>query len=155
VVPTVVVEDRLCVARRAAGGQVEIRDVGLVESALARPQASPSGADAFPTLLEKGAALLHSIVGNHALVDGNKRLGSGCGPFTSRSQWPQVRSTPSATSSVGSMAPPSPGAGSSVRCGQVPRQAAGAVAVGAGAGPSRTTSPGTRSMRMPPVVTWS
>jgi death on curing protein len=54
--------------------EVLVRDVGLLESALARPQASVFGADAYPTLDAKAAALLHSLARNHALVDGNKRL---------------------------------------------------------------------------------
>lgn len=56
-------------------GQVEVRDLGLLESAVARPQASAFGADAYPTLEQKAAALLQSITRNHALIDGNKRLG--------------------------------------------------------------------------------
>jgi death-on-curing protein len=68
-------EDLLYVAERATGGPVEVRDIGLLESAAARPRASAFGADAYPTLHDKAAALLHSIVRNHALVDGNKRLG--------------------------------------------------------------------------------
>lgn len=55
-------------------GVIEIRDVGLLESALARPQATAFGSDAYPTFIEKAAALLHSLAKNHALVDGNKRL---------------------------------------------------------------------------------
>ncbi len=55
-------------------GQVEIRDVGLLESALARPQATAFGEDAYPSLESKAAALLHSLARNRALVDGNKRL---------------------------------------------------------------------------------
>jgi death-on-curing protein len=62
------------VAERAIAGKVEVRDYGLLESALARPQASVFGAAAYPSLEEKAAALLHSLAGNHALVDGNKRL---------------------------------------------------------------------------------
>ncbi len=53
---------------------VDVRDVGLLESALARPQASAFGSDAYPELHTKAAALLHSIASNHGLVDGNKRL---------------------------------------------------------------------------------
>jgi death-on-curing protein len=68
-------EDLLHVAERATGGPVEVRDIGLLESAAARPRASAFGADAYPTLHDKAAALLHSLVRNHALVDGNKRLG--------------------------------------------------------------------------------
>ena len=51
-----------------------VRDVGLLDSALARPRSSAFGEDAYPTITLKSAALLHSIANNHALVDGNKRL---------------------------------------------------------------------------------
>jgi len=67
-------EDLLHVAERTLGSPPEIRDVGLLESASARPQASAFGDDAYPTTHLKAAALLHSIARNHALVDGNKRL---------------------------------------------------------------------------------
>lgn len=67
------VEELLYVAERTLGA-VEMRDMGLLESAAARPQASAFGADAYPTVHAKAAALLHSIARNHALVDGNKRL---------------------------------------------------------------------------------
>jgi death-on-curing protein len=53
---------------------VDMRDVGLLESALARPQASAFGSDAYPELHTKAVALLHSVASNHGLVDGNKRL---------------------------------------------------------------------------------
>lgn len=52
-----------------------VRDWGMLEAAVARPAASALGEDAYPTVHHKAAALLHSIVRNHALVDGNKRLG--------------------------------------------------------------------------------
>jgi death-on-curing protein len=64
----------LHVAERILGPDVRIRDIGLLEAALARPQTTAFGADAYPTLDEKAAALLHSLARNHALVDGNKRL---------------------------------------------------------------------------------
>ena len=67
-------ESLLHVAARALGEQPEVRDHGLLESALARPRASAFGQDAYPTIHEKAAALLHSIADNHALVDGDKRL---------------------------------------------------------------------------------
>lgn len=54
---------------------VRIRDAGLVESAVARPQTSVFGEDAYPDLWTKAAALLHSLVNNHPFVDGNKRIG--------------------------------------------------------------------------------
>ena len=50
-------------------------DLRLLDSATARPRSSAFGVDAYPTLPEKAAALLDSVVGNHALVDGTKRLG--------------------------------------------------------------------------------
>lgn len=52
-----------------------IRDVGLLDSALHRPQVAVFGEDAYPDLATKAAALLESIVRNHPLIDGNKRLG--------------------------------------------------------------------------------
>ena len=52
-----------------------IRDVGLLDSAAARPRSTVFGEPAYPTLPLRAAALLHSLVGNHALVDGNERLG--------------------------------------------------------------------------------
>jgi death on curing protein len=65
------------IAERATGGKVAVRDLGLLESASARPQATAFGADAYPDLDTKAAALLHSLARNHALVDGNKRLALG------------------------------------------------------------------------------
>jgi death-on-curing protein len=53
---------------------VAVRDMGLLASAAGRPQTTVFGEDAYPTLAEKAASLMHSIARNHALVDGNKRL---------------------------------------------------------------------------------
>ena len=53
---------------------VMVRDAGLLAAAAARPQITVFGDDAYPTFDDKAAALLHSLVRNHALVDGNKRL---------------------------------------------------------------------------------
>lgn len=61
-------------AAAAAPAEVLVRDRGLLESALARPQASAFGEDAYPDLLTKAAALLESLARNQALIDGNKRL---------------------------------------------------------------------------------
>ena len=61
-------------AERAIQGKIIVRDFGLLESALGRPQATVFGRDAYPTIDLKVAALLHSHAGNHALVDGNKRV---------------------------------------------------------------------------------
>ena len=65
-------EDLLALTRALGAGPV--RDVGLLDSAAARPRSSAFGSDAYPTLPLKAAALLHSLAGNHPLVDGNKRL---------------------------------------------------------------------------------
>lgn len=54
---------------------VELRDGGLLHAAVLRPQTSVYGEDAYPDLWEKAAALMHSVVLGHPLVDGNKRLG--------------------------------------------------------------------------------
>ena len=67
-------EGLLHVAERTLGMAPVVRDHGLLESALARPQATVFGDDAYPGIHEKAAALLHSLARNHALVDGNKRL---------------------------------------------------------------------------------
>lgn len=64
----------LRVAGRAISGDVVVRDYGLLESALARPRTTVFGNEAYPTILGKAAALLHSLARNHALVDGNERL---------------------------------------------------------------------------------
>ena len=68
-------DDLLDLVERLLGPTPPIRDVGLLGSAIARPQTTAFGADAYPDLWSKAAALLQSIVKNHALVDGNKRLG--------------------------------------------------------------------------------
>jgi death-on-curing protein len=65
------------IAERATGGQVIIRDAGLLEAAAARPRATAFGTDAYPDLHAKSAALVHSLARNRALVDGNKRLALG------------------------------------------------------------------------------
>lgn len=68
-------DDLLRAAEVALGRPPEVRDVGLLEAAVARTRASVYGEDAYPDLHTKAAALLHSIVTGHALIDGNKRLG--------------------------------------------------------------------------------
>lgn len=67
----------LHIAERILNGQVLVRDIGLLEAALARPRATAFGQEAYPSLDEKAAALLHSLARNHALVDGDKRLALG------------------------------------------------------------------------------
>ena len=65
----------LHVAGRVLGPEVAVRDYGLLEAALTRPQATAFGKDAYLSFDAKAAALLHSLGRNHALIDGNKRLG--------------------------------------------------------------------------------
>ena len=68
-------DDVMLLAGRVIEGEVKVRDAGLLSSALHRPQTIAFGVEVYPTLAEKAGALLHSLVMNHALVDGNKRLG--------------------------------------------------------------------------------
>ncbi len=67
--------DLVALARDLLGDPPPIRDMGLLDSAAARPRTTVFGDDAYPDIWTKSAALLHSIVKNHALIDGNKRLG--------------------------------------------------------------------------------
>lgn len=67
------VEDLLDIAAGVLE-EVAVRDAGLLAAAAARPRVTVFGDDAYPTFEDKAAALLHSLVRNHALVDGNKRL---------------------------------------------------------------------------------
>jgi death-on-curing protein len=65
----------LRIAGLILGHAPEVRDAGLLESAVARPAAAMFGTEAYPTLDLKAAALLDSAVNNPALIDGNQRLG--------------------------------------------------------------------------------
>lgn len=55
------------------GGSHGLRDLGLLESAVLRPQASFGGNDLYQNVFDKAAALLQSLLKNHPFVDGNKR----------------------------------------------------------------------------------
>lgn len=57
-----------------APAQPVVRDLGLLQSAAARPQTQVFGIDPYPSLPEKAAALMESLARNHPLIDGNKRL---------------------------------------------------------------------------------
>ena len=61
---------------KAFGGRRGLRDRGALESAAARPGMTFDGEDLYPDLAAKVAALMHSLVVNHAFVDGNKRVGA-------------------------------------------------------------------------------
>ncbi|CQD07864.1 death-on-curing protein [Mycolicibacterium conceptionense] len=66
-------DDVLTAGSIAFGAELKVRDYGLLDAAVARPQATVFGVDAYPELWDKAAALLQSLARNHALVDGNKR----------------------------------------------------------------------------------
>ena len=68
-------EELLIITTNATGAPPLVRDHGLLESAAARPQTHVFGADAYPDIWTKAAALGHSLIRNHPLLDGNKRLG--------------------------------------------------------------------------------
>jgi death on curing protein len=69
-------DDLLYVARRTLG-DVEVRDIGLLDSAAARPRSTAFGEEAYASLHDKAAALVHSLARSQPLVDGNKRLALG------------------------------------------------------------------------------
>jgi death-on-curing protein len=56
-----------------SAGKQQIRDIQMLEAAVQRPAASAFGQDAYPSLRQKTAALLHSLARNHPFTDGNKR----------------------------------------------------------------------------------
>lgn len=66
--------EELLVIAEGVLGEVAVRDLGLLESAASRPQATAFGEWAYPTFEEQAAALMHSLARNHPLIDGNKRL---------------------------------------------------------------------------------
>ena len=69
------IDDVLNLGRRLLGDPVPVRDMGLLNSSVLRPQTTFAGEYAYRNIYEMAGALLQSIVGNHALIDGNKRLG--------------------------------------------------------------------------------
>ncbi|AZM75019.1 toxin [Streptomyces sp. KPB2] len=66
------IDEILATARTVNGTEHSVRDMGLLVSAIDRPRTNVFGAELYPTLHEKAAALLHSVARNHALIDGNK-----------------------------------------------------------------------------------
>ena len=61
---------------KESGGSAEIRDEGLLDSALNAPFQTFDDAELYPTIIEKAARLGYSLIKNHAFVDGNKRIGT-------------------------------------------------------------------------------
>jgi death-on-curing protein len=68
-------DDLIDINAAVLGGTALVRDAGLVSSAAIRPDTYAFGVEAYPTIDEKAAALLHSVICNHAFIDGNKRTG--------------------------------------------------------------------------------
>jgi death-on-curing protein len=66
-------DDVLTAGAAALGGVPTVNDYGLLDAAVARPQATVFGVDAYPDNLAKAAALLQSLASSRAVVDGNKR----------------------------------------------------------------------------------
>lgn len=60
------------------GGEHSLRDLGLLESAVARPRQTFDNEELYPDIFEKAAALMESLVNNHPFIDGNKRTGIAC-----------------------------------------------------------------------------
>jgi death-on-curing protein len=58
------------------GGSAGVRDMGLLQSALAMPAAMFGGQYLHSTLAEMGAAYLFHLTSNHPFIDGNKRIGA-------------------------------------------------------------------------------
>jgi death-on-curing protein len=70
-------DDVLTVGATAVGSALTVSDYGLLDAAVARPQATVFGVDAYPDNFTKAAALLELLARNHAFVDGNKRTAWG------------------------------------------------------------------------------
>ena len=70
------------------GGSHGVRDLGLLESAVARPHATFDGKELYPDLFTKAAALMDSVINNRPFVDGNKRMGiTAAGLFLRINGW--------------------------------------------------------------------
>lgn len=70
------------------GGSFGVRDIGLLESAMARPGATFNGQNLYTDIFDKAAALLQSLLKNHPFVDGNKRTAlTSAGLFLKINGW--------------------------------------------------------------------
>lgn len=67
------ISDLYNINHAVTGGDTFVRDIHLLESAVNRPKTILFGQEQFPTLIEKAAALLHSLAYHHLFADGNKR----------------------------------------------------------------------------------
>ena len=73
--PYLTLGDLFAMVERMFGTTRLVRDPGLLDASAYRPQATMFGDDLYPTIHLKAAALMESLVCNHPLIDGNKRLG--------------------------------------------------------------------------------
>ena len=108
----------------ACGIELRVGDEGLLQAAIARPQATAFGLDAYPTTWDKAAALLHSLANNHALLDATNappgRVPGSCSPSTTKCRFPPQpysMSTPPNTSCSEPPTVPWTGRQSPPRCG--------------------------------------
>lgn len=70
------------------GGSNKVRDLGLLQSAVARPRATFEGKEMYVGVFNKAAALMDSLINNHPFADGNKRTGvTAAGLFLVRNGW--------------------------------------------------------------------
>lgn len=69
----IAIHEDLILTFEGVDGRLEIRDRGLLESAISQPQATFFGQFLHPTIAEQAAAYLYHIANNHAFIDGNKR----------------------------------------------------------------------------------
>lgn len=76
------------------GGEHGIHELGLLQSAVGRPQATFEGADLYPETHRKAAALFDSLIRNHPFVDGNKRTAiTAAAIFLRQNGW-RLKTTP-------------------------------------------------------------
>ncbi len=71
-------------------GTRQVRDIPLLDAAVVRPTASAFGQDAYPTVRDKAAALLHAVARNHPFADGNQRTATVAALFFLRVNWEHV-----------------------------------------------------------------
>ena len=77
----------------STGGTQGVRDVGLLEAAAARPRATYGSVELDPDIFDKAAALMHSLILNHPVIDGNKRLSiAAAGLFLERNRYRLIAS---------------------------------------------------------------
>lgn len=77
----------------ATGGSDGLRDINGLISAIENPRRTFAGQELYPTLIEKAAILLYSLVQNHPFIDGNKRVGHGAAELLLRENEQTIRAS--------------------------------------------------------------